>query len=123
MSVAVARLPLVMRLFGPRDADRDEVACFANLPLLEELRRRDPATDPVQSAARLFGVRPVCPDGGNYIVDADLHALACTKHGHPTAPRRVEETPAALAGLARIAGGITFEKDGLRLRFEAQRTK
>jgi len=122
-SVAVARLPLAMRLFVPRDADRDEVACFANLPLLEELRRRDPATDPVQSAARLFGVRPVCPDGGNYVVDADLHALACTKHGHPTAPRRVEEVPSALAGLARIAGGITFEKDGLRLRFEAQRTK
>jgi len=122
-SVAVAHLPLAMRLWGPREADRDEVACFANLPLLEELRRRAPDADPAQTAAHHFGVRPVCPDGGTYVVDTSLKVLTCTKHGHPTEPRRGDELPAALSDLVRIAAGLTFEKDGLRLRFEASRKR
>jgi len=97
------------------------MACFANLPLLEELRRRAPDADPAQTAAHHFGVRPVCPDGGAYAVDAGLKALTCTKHGHPTDPRIGDELPLALSDLARIAAGLTFEKDGLRLRFEASR--
>src|SRR5262249_55761870 len=104
---------------APRDADREEVSCFANLPLLEEMRRRVPDADPAQTAVHLFGVRPVCPNGGSYVVDAGLHVLTCTKHGHPTDPPRLGQLPPALSGLARIAAGITFEKDGLRLRFEA----
>src|SRR5262249_23757689 len=128
-SVAPSRVLAATRLLvdalgvSRRDADREEVSCFANLPLLEEMRRRVPDADPAQTAVHFLGVRPVCPNGGSYVVDARLQVLSCTKHGHPTDPRRVDELPAALSGLARIAAGITFEKDGLRLRFEAHRDR
>jgi hypothetical protein len=119
-SVDVARLKMLFALFDAELDLSEEVACFANLPVLEEWRRRAPDEDPATVHARHFAVRPVCPAGGRYEWDATLRALACTEHGHPTAARRRHAPPSALDGLAQLGAGVTFEQDGVRIRVEAK---
>ena len=108
-------------LLGSEFALPELVACYSNLPALEEWRRRAGVDDPLAAHADAFAVHLVCPAGGDYQLDPELHAMSCTKHGHPTAPREPSRLPAALDGLARVAAGLTFEQDGVRVRVEAAR--
>jgi len=119
----LARLPLLSRLLGSELALPELVACYANLPVLETWKKRDGERDPVAAHSDAFAVRLVCPAGGEYVFDPELRAMKCTKHGHPTEPHETDGLPATLDGLQRIAAGITFEQEGVRIRVEATRQK
>jgi hypothetical protein len=95
--------------------------CWRNLPILEEWRREFPEQDPVLVHERLFGVRLVCPGGGQYLPDPKDGTLASSVYGHPAAPRDGPRWPAALRDLAGGEFGLTFEADGLRARATVQR--
>ena len=123
VTLDLSRLPLIARLLGSEFALPELVSCYSNLPALEEWRRRAGVDDPVAAHADAFAVQLVCPAGGDYQLDPELHAMTCTKHGHPTAPREPSRLPAALDGLARVAAGLTFEQEGVRIRIEAARKK
>jgi len=119
---ALAVVPPLMSGFG-EPAEHDAALCFSNLPALDAWHARDAGVDPVEQHADLFGVALVCPAGGTYAWDAALGAVACSKHGHPLAPKRVDEPPRAIADLRRLAAGITFEEQGVRVRVQAERMK
>jgi hypothetical protein len=123
MTLDLARLPLIAQLLGSELSLPELVACYSNLPALETWRQRDGERDPVAAHADAFAVRLVCPAGGDYVYDPELRAMKCTKHGHPLAPHESGDLPATLDGLARIAAGITFEQEGVRVRVEATRKK
>lgn len=123
VTLDLARLSLLARLLGSELALGELVACFSNLPALDEWARRDSVRDPVEAHADAFATRPACPAGGEYRFDPELRAVTCSHHGHPTAPRESSGLPAALDGIARVAAGITFEDDGVRIRVEATRSE
>jgi hypothetical protein len=114
-------LPLSEQIGDP--AEQDAALCLANLPVLDAWHARDPAVDPVQQHADLFGVTLVCPAGGSYAWDAALGAVVCSKHGHPLHPQRVEFAATAISDLRRLSAGITFEEQGVRVRLEAERMR
>lgn len=89
---------------------------FENLPILEEWKRRFPDRDPVEVHERLFGVRPVCPGGGQYLWNDELAAMESTVFGSPFAPRRGPAYPPLLQRLLSGDFGLTFDPNGLRAR-------
>jgi hypothetical protein len=91
-------------------------ASWANIPILDEWRRRFPDEDPLAVHERVLGTRLVCPGGGDYVFDPDLGSHASMVYGHPARPRPGPGVPAAFRRIDGAAAGLTFEEGGLRAR-------
>ena len=112
---------------GWEEANR--AACHENLSLLANVNRgwndrerSGGAPDAVlmERVARLYSVRPFCPDGGTYTLSADGKACKCSIHGDALDPRQLaapspgSATGKLLKSLSGINFTLTFEEDGLR---------
>ena len=110
-------------------AENHRSACHDNLSLLANVNRgwKDAKQTPnspdavlTERAIRFYGVRPFCPDGGNYSLSADGKSCMCSIHGderHPTqlaSPTENSPTGKLLKSLAGLSASLTFEEDGLR---------
>ena len=107
---------------GSTGASRLRADSDANLPILNEWHRLFPGEDPLAVHERLWHRRLLCPGGGTYRWNEEWQTMESTVYGHPGQPRDGPSLPPALAGLASIDAGLTFEADGLRARFELQQT-
>jgi hypothetical protein len=96
---------------------------WGNLPILNEWRRMFPQEDPVELHERLWGVRLVCPGGGEYKWNESWQTLESTVYGHPGEPKQGPAAPPQLARYQRAAYGLTFEPQGLRAKAEVLRAK
>lgn len=97
-------------------------AAWANIPILNEWRQFNRVNDPVEFHERWWGERLLEPAGGKYVWNAEDRTMESTVFGHPGRPKGTRATlPAAVAGLRGADFGITFERDGLRARFELAR--
>jgi hypothetical protein len=92
--------------------------CWANLPVLNEWKRRFPGEDPVRLHARLWQVDLRCPDGGRYVWNDEFQTMESTVHGCPARPKVGPATAPALQPVDRLNLGVTFEPEqrGLRAR-------
>jgi hypothetical protein len=116
-------LPIAFSLFE-RDLLRTlRQRCHANLRALNEWRRLG-ASDPVAFHLKTWGVRLLCPAGGEYVWDDENQTMESTALGSPVDPEElVSWQPIPLLGAKRVDAGLTFESeiDGLRARVEVQR--
>ncbi len=101
-------------------------ACQGNLVMIENVATgwndRKPAmldAALLDRAARVYGARPFCPDGGKYELSAEGRTCRCSVHGGPDDPRQ-PAGPSAASSTGRLLktfGGlnaaIRFEDDGL----------
>lgn len=115
------QLSLPEILMGIEGAGLDYVArlqetCYANLPILNEVRRRWPDRDPVAVYRTLFGTELLCPAGGQYEWDTEWRTMRSTVLGHPGVRVSPEPPPLPFAGWKFGNFGVTFELDGLRAR-------
>jgi hypothetical protein len=114
-------------------------ACLNNLGPLSSLSRaiaasRQPNSKPLtnaeldEAAARLFDVRYVCPDDGQYSIAAQ-GAVTCSSHGSAAAPRQtISPAPTSNLGklldeFADISLSLTFLEDGLHAVVDLERKK
>lgn len=96
---------------------------YANLVILNEYRRRFGVKDPVAFHEKLWQVKLLCPGGGHYVWNEEYQTMESSVFGHPAAPTAVAEAPDPLARVESIAGGMTFEDDGLRARVTVRTVK
>jgi len=115
-TAGLAALRGMQRVLGEGLADQMRLRAWANLPILEEWRRRFPDQDPVAVHERLFHVRLVCPAGGAYRWNATLGVMESTLYGSPAAPQDGPDWPPSLRAIAGADFGLGFEHDGLRAR-------
>lgn len=106
-------------------ADQDRILrerSFANLPILNEWRRRYPDEDPVALHERFWHTTLVCPGGGAYVWNAKWQTMQSSAYGHPGEPK--EGPPTSLSLLTSLTFGnfgLTFEDHGLRARLVLRR--
>ena len=91
---------------------------WANLPILNEWKRRYPKADPVALHAEHWHVRLVCPGGGTYRWNDEWETMESTVYGHPGEPKKGPSLPGPLQTVKWANFGITFEENGLRARAE-----
>jgi hypothetical protein len=89
---------------------------WANLPILNEWKRRYPDKDPIELHRRYWQIRLVCPGGGKYVWNDQWQTMESTVYGHPGQPKAGPEVAPALLAFRRGAFGLTFENQGLRAR-------
>ena len=94
---------------------------WANLPILNEWKRRYPDQDPLDLHARVWQVRLLDPAGGRYVWDAEFRTMASTVYGHPGRPNKGPAAPPLAAGILGANFGVTVEQQGLRARVELSR--
>lgn len=86
-----------------------------NLPILNEWKRLYPDQDPVKLHEELWGVKLVCPGGGDYVWNEKWQTMESTVFGHPGEPKAGNFT-SPLAALLDANLGVTFENQGLNAR-------
>jgi hypothetical protein len=96
---------------------------WANLPLLNELKRLYPDRDPVELHLKLSGVQLVCPGGGRYAWNDGWKTMESTAFGHPGEPKEGPADVLPFAGFLKGNFGLTFEKEGLRAACELSRVE
>jgi len=89
---------------------------WANLPILNEWRRRYPDRDAVGLHEQLWKVRLIDPADGRYTWNAKWQTIESSVYGHPGKPKKGPATPPLVAGITGGNFGLTFENDGLRAR-------
>ncbi len=94
---------------------------WANLPILNEWKRRYPNEDPIALHERFWQTRLVCPGGGEYVWNDRWHSFESTVYGHPGQPKPGPAVPPALSAFARGNFGLTFEHQGLRAQVSLDR--
>ncbi len=94
---------------------------WANLPILNEWKRRYPDRDPAELHGRVWKVRLIDPAGGRYTWNAKWQTMESSVYGHPGEPKRGPATPPLVSGITGGSFGVTFEKDGLRARVKLSR--
>lgn len=106
-------------------AERDslmERAAWANIPILNEWRRRYGAESPVEIHEQIWGARLVCPGGGEYVWNDEYQTYESTVFGHPgiQKPRTLPDMYPDILG---ADFGLTFEgdADGLRAQMKLSR--
>jgi hypothetical protein len=102
-------------IYGGFDERLQQLA-WANLPALNEWKRRYPDQDPVKVHERLWQTRLLDPAGGAYVWNERFQTMESTTFGHPGAPKAGPKLPPQLTDVARAAMGVTFEDQGLRAR-------
>jgi hypothetical protein len=116
LSAQVGVVDLLEAVGGQAWSHRMETAAWANLPILNEWKRRFPDQDPLAVHERLWRERLLCPAGGGYAWNAELHTMESKLYGNPAAPKPGPKHPKVLERALSAGFGLTFEKDGLRAR-------
>jgi hypothetical protein len=107
-------------------AGRDEfrtqrqLQCWGNLPILNEWKRLFPDQDPVAVHERAWGVRLVCPGGGDYVWNDRWRTMESTAYGHPGEPRPGPAEIEPLAGVGAVDFGVSLKDGGLRGKVEVE---
>ncbi len=100
--------------------------CWGNLPILNEWRDAG-IEDPVAFHEAEWGLRLVCPGGGEYVWNEADRTMESTAYGHPGAPKEGPELPPGILALTSIDLGLQFEpmsanapdgRDGERVQSE-----
>ena len=89
-----------------------------NLPILNEWKRLAPAKDPVAVHEQLWGVKLLCPAGGQYVWNKDRQTMESTVVGCPEFPKSAPENLLQFRGINFANFGLTFENQGLRAQVE-----
>ena len=93
---------------------RMQARSWANIPILNEWKRRYPDRDPLALHRQYWGAELRCPGGGTYRWDETFATMASTVYGHPAAPAAGPDVPPALVRWKTANFGLTFEEEGLR---------
>jgi hypothetical protein len=96
---------------------------WANLPILNEWKRRYPQEDPVKLHERFWQARLESPAGGTYVWNDAWQTMASTIYGHPGEPKPGPDVLPMLEKLGAVNLGVSFEEQGLRARAVLKRTK
>lgn len=97
---------------------------WGNLPILNEWHRLFPHEDAVALHQRLWGMKLVCPAGGQYVWNEKWQTMESTVLGHPGEPKSSGPSlPPQLREFTGARYGLTFEPHGLRARAELLRKK
>lgn len=94
---------------------------WANLPILNEWKRRYGDVEPVALHQRFWHERLICPGGGEYVWNPKWQTMESTVYGCPAAPKKGPVAPPPLQSLKRGSFGLTFEEQGLRSRVQLER--
>ena len=94
---------------------------WANIPILNEWKRRYPDRDPVEVHEAYWQRKLVCPGGGRYRWNESWQTMESTVYGHAGEPKDGPSWPASLARLSHGNFGLTFQDDGLRARIQIRR--
>jgi hypothetical protein len=98
------------------------VACWANLPILNEWHRLDASGDPAGFHEKWWGERLLCPAGGKYVWNAADGTMESSILGHPGRPKNPGAISSPfLRSLRDAQMGVTFQMDGLRARVDVRR--
>ena len=100
-----------------------QVRAWSNLPILNEWHRLYPDQDPVKLHERLWGIRLICPGGGQYVWNDQWQTMESTVYGHPGQPKLGPVAPPVLSTFNHASFGITFQDEGLRARVRLEREK
>ncbi len=116
-------LKVISAVFGNDYRMAMQKRSWANLPVLNEWRRRYPDQNPVKLHQRVWKVRLIDPAGGRYVWNKKWQTMQSSVYGHPGKPKKGPATPPLVSGIVGADFGVTFERDGLRARAELRRTK
>jgi hypothetical protein len=125
-SMAVSVKPEATRylhdfMYGSR-LDQLQIACWANLPILNEWHRLNPSGDPAAFHEKWWGERILCPAGGKYVWNAADGTMESSILGHPGRSKNPGAvTSTFLRSLRDAQMGVTFQMDGLRARIDVRR--
>ncbi len=103
-------------------AEGHRLACHKNLSMVANVNRgwndaRPKGNEPnhalMNQVFRFYGVRPFCPDGGNYVLSADGKSCHCSVHGNARDPRQPSAPTenSATARLLKSFGGLSRHPD------------
>jgi hypothetical protein len=117
-----ARAVAVLSTFFAEDYQLQmQKRAWANLPILNEWKRRYPDRDALQLHEQIWKVRLIDPAGGGYTWNAKWQTMESSVYGHPGEPRKGPAAPPLATGITGGNFGLTFENDGLRTRFALDR--
>ncbi|MCB2155950.1 hypothetical protein KQI84_13795 [bacterium] len=92
---------------------------WRNLAILNEWHREFGAQDSIAFMELWWGVRPICPGGGDFIWNEEFQTYESTVLGCPAIhPEKAPEDALPLCEFAHGRLGLTFEQDGLRAKTE-----
>jgi len=89
---------------------------WANLPILNEWKRRYPDKDPLKLHQRIWKIRLIDPGRGRYVWNQQWQTMQSTVYGHPGAPKWGPDVPPTVGGIVAGDFGVTFQQQGLRAR-------
>jgi len=95
---------------------RMQKRAWANLPILNEWKRRYPDRDAVQLHEQIWKARLIDPAGGRYTWNDKWQTMESSVYGHPGKPKKGPTAPPVVAGIRAGNFGLTFQDDGLRAR-------
>ena len=95
--------------------------CWANIPILNEWKRRYSDREPRELHKRLWQTRLRCPGGGDYVWNPEWQTMESTVYGHPGNPKPGPASPEALRKATFFNFGLTFEHQGLRAKVAIER--
>lgn len=95
---------------------------WANIPILNEWKRRFPDRDPV-ALHRQYWQTTLRSPGGGYIWNEEHHTMQSTVFGHPAEPKTGPKAPTPLAAIRFADFGLTFEHGGLRAKAVLERER
>jgi len=98
-----------------------QVRSWANLPILNEWKRRYRERDPVKIHEFFWQTNLRCPGGGRYVWNNDFQTMESTVYGHPGEPAAGPTWPAVFEQIRSLNLGISFEDQGLRSRVAVER--
>jgi hypothetical protein len=114
-------LEFLQAVGGEELRDQMQAAAWANIPILNEWKRRYPRLDPVLLHERVWNLRLLSPGGGSYVWNEEFQTMESTVFGHPGAPKPGPVIPPVLERARSADFGLSFENDGLRARAELTR--
>ncbi len=114
-------LILIQSIFQENLKARLEQRSWANLPILNEWRRRYPNTNALELHQRFWQTQLICPGGGKYIWNDEFQTFESTVFGHPGQPRSMNQILNSWFDITDIKLGVSFEENGVRTRAELQR--
>jgi hypothetical protein len=94
---------------------------WANLPILNEWKRRYPDQDPVQLHDKIWHATLLDPAGGTYVWNDQWQTMESTIYGCPADPKAGPDAIAFVRQWLEADFGLTFENQGVRARAEVTR--
>jgi hypothetical protein len=114
-------LELIQTVTGEHLRTTLQALSWANLPILNEWRRRYPTQDPVAFHERYWQTRLICPAGGAYVWNEQWQTMESTACGHPNQPKQPKFESGILNHFINANLGLSFEPQGLRGRVVVNR--